>query len=111
MTPEPASSRLVLSDDEQWSPGDPLPTTQEIVEGLGLEYRGLIEAAPPLMVPPPLFAKIQAWDREQAAAGARKQELMEIAIDLLGVDRVAYYPVIDLDSGVVTLTPRETVSS
>lgn len=88
-----------------------MPTVEEAISGFGLQLLGSVDAPSPLMVPPPLFAKIQHWDREQAACAARKQEYMDLAGQLLEVDLERYRPIIDLDTGVVTLTPREADQS
>lgn len=109
----PTATPIVLSHEEQWSIPDEMQTVEEVVNGMGLQLLGSVDAPSPvpLVVAAPLFAKIQHADREMAVVAARRQELMELAIDLLGVDRALHRAVIDLDTGVVTLAPHEAASS
>lgn len=110
VAPEPPSATpITLTPEERWSNPDDMPTVDEVVSGMGLQLLGPVDAPDPmpLVVPGPLFVKIQAADREMAAVAARRQELMELAIDLLGIDRAIARAVIDLDTGVVTLSPHE----
>lgn len=114
IAPESSSvTPIALSDAEQWSNTDDMPTVEDVVSRMGLQYLGAVDAPDPapLVVPLPLFVKIQAADREMAVIAARRQELMELAIDLLGVDRVIHQAVIDLDTGTVTLTSNEGTAS
>lgn len=102
---------IVPADDEQWSvPADDLPTVQDVIESAGLTYLGSVDAPdvgpPQLLVPVPIFKRIQQYDREAGAALARRQEFMDTAVEMLGIDTVTYYPVINFDTGVITLTPR-----
>lgn len=106
----PPVAPITLTEDEQWSARE-APTVEEALGGMGLVVLGSVDAPAPLRVPGPLFVKIQAADREVAAAVARRQELMELAIDLLNIERARYASVIDLDSGIVTLTPLEGAPS
>lgn len=103
---------IPLTPPEQWAnPHDNLPTVQEVVEGMGFQFLGSVDAPTPLIVPPPLLEKIQHWDREWAAAGARRQEYLELAVAVLGIDTARLAPTVAIDTGVVTVTPREAPAS
>lgn len=99
---------IPLTPPEQWAgPHDDLPTVQEVVAGLGLQYLGSVDAEPPPVVPLPLLEKIRQWDREWASAGARRQEFLELAVSLAGIDTERFAPTVNIDSGVILLAPRE----
>ena len=102
---------ISLTSHEQWSgPHDDLPTVQEVVEGMGFQLLGSVDADAPQIVPPALLAKIRHWDVEWATAGARRQEYLELAVELLGIDTVQYSPTVNIDTGVIMLTRRESPS-
>lgn len=107
-----AVSPIPLTPPEQWSgPHDDLPTVQEVVEGMGLQLLGAVDAPTPPVVPAPVLAKIRHWDVEWAAAGARRQEYLELAVELLGIDTARFSPTVNIDTGVVALVLREGVQA
>lgn len=74
---------------------------------MGLHLLGSVDAATPPMVPAAILAKIRHWDAEWAAAGVRRQEYLDLAVEVLGIDTVHYAATINIDTGVVTLASRE----
>ena len=116
---ETGMAPVVLDVSERWSaePADDLPSVQDVLESAGLQYLETVDAPdvapamPTYVVPVPIFRHIQRYDREAAALLARRQEHMDLAVEMLGIDTVTYHPIIDLDTGVVTLTPRSELPS
>lgn len=74
---------------------------------MGFQLLGSVDAPEPLIVPAAILAKIQHWDRERAAVDARRQEYLELAVSVLDIDTVKFAPTVNIDTGVVTLVPRE----
>ncbi len=66
---------------------------------LGTEPRALV-------VPAPLLEKIQHYDREAGAAIARRDEMVKLALDLLGVGNLKGGN-LDIQTGTVTFPDAE----
>jgi hypothetical protein len=103
-----APGDIAISPDERWSSGNPegFPTTEEVVESLGLKLLGSVDAPEPLVMPPVLLARIRAADQTIAKLRGEIDLSIAIGLDLLEVDRTAFDVGLDIDTGAVTLTPR-----
>lgn len=99
---------IALDAEEFWSapPSDDMPTVEDVVSGLGLEYRGAIDAPSPLLLPDAVLSRLRRADQEMARLRSEIDMALGIGLDLLAVDRTAYDVSVDLDAGRVTLTPR-----